>query len=359
MILLTTIAFVLTLLYIYFKRKFNYWNVRNVPNLNPKTPLGDLVSCLLEWKSIYDLMIDSYRYFKVKGHKYFGFYFTVGPVFMPIDLDLIKRILSIDYEYFTDRGSDYDIKKIPLSDNMFCAKQERWKYLKDKLVTVFTPNKLRNVQPIIEIYLKDVCKCIDDNINTPINVLNIAQRYTLDVACNFYLGLDEKNILENKSPIIKFAQDINTSTYKNLFKTAFTYGTGNPCNLFTALIINNEMYNFLYDYTKKAVDLRKRSKTQRKDALNDYLEVHEKDGKNFNFQAFVCQVFVTVSATFETSSSIMSYLLYEIAKNPNYQNQLKIEIKDLYEKNYGNVTFDMINDLDFLHRMLIGKLFNK
>lgn len=355
--LLFTLFFLLALaFYLYCRKKLNYWNERGVPNLGPVTPMGDILSCILEWKSVFDLMTDIYRRYKAEGHKYAGFYCTTGAIFMPLDLDLIKKVLVTDYEYFADRGMDHDKKKIPLSDNLFCASQQRWKYLKEKLANVLTPTKLKNVMPIIDNYIKDYFEVIDKNLGTPIDVQDLSRRFSLDVACNFFLGIDEKHIKKNKSPMMEFARQVNESTYTNLFKVLLLFGTTNPGNLFTALIANNDLYHFLHDYTMKAYNLRKQSGIQRKDALNDMIAYYEDENEDFDFQSFVGQTFVLLAGTFETSASALSYIMFALAKCEEYQNRLRKEIKHMYVKSNGNVTFDMINDLPFLDRLLTGAL---
>lgn len=363
MILLTSLLVLLSLTLIYYfhsscRRKLNYWNERNVPNLGPKTPMGDLLACITRFKSVYDLIKDDiYGNFKALGHKYAGFYFTTGPVFVPIDFELIKRILVTDFDYFSERGMHHDKSDIPLSDNMFCSTRPRWKYLKDKLSATISPNKLKNVVSIVDHYVKDYCDALDASLGKPVDIFKLTQRYTLDIACNFFLGVHETHTKGNESPLIEFAQQLSSCTVSNLVKASFKYGTSNPGVIFTSLIINKGLYNFLHDYTLKAYKLRKASKApeERKDALNDLIETYEDENEDFDFQSFVGQVFVLLGGTYETTSTTFTYLMYELGKSEDYQKRLKSEIEDVLRKNNGNITYEAINGMEFLDRLVNGK----
>lgn len=360
-IVITMIALILSIilfaaLYFYVKKKLNYWNERRVPNLNPKTPFGDILVCLINGKSVYDLTLEIFKKFKAEGHKYAGFYLTTGPIFIPIDLDLIRRILVKDYDYFCDRGFYFNnTKNIPFADNVFTAEQTRWKYLRDKINYLLLPLKLKNTIPIVDYYVKDYCKYLDENLGRDVDILDLSFRYTLDISCNLYMGLDEKNILENKSPIIHYAHQLSAIQLKNLFNSFLRFGTTKLTNLFTAIIYNSELHNFLYDYCTKAYNLRKNGKIKRDDALSEFIESSEVNNEPFDFEAFLGEMIILFGATVETSASSISYILYEIAKCEEYQRKLKEEIENMYKKN-DEITYETINDLPYLDSLLSGKL---
>lgn len=65
-----------------------------------------------------------------------------------------------------------------------------------------------------------------------------------------------------------------------------------------------------------------------------YLEF---DGDNLTAQA---AVFFT--AGFDTSSSLLSFTLYELALHPEIQTHVRNEIKDAFEKNNEQLTYDLL-----------------
>jgi len=61
------------------------------------------------------------------------------------------------------------------------------------------------------------------------------------------------------------------------------------------------------------------------------------------------------SAGFETSSATQSFAMYEIAKNPNIQKKLRMEIKNMLLDTGGKVTYDAVMDIvkmPYLHQVV-------
>ncbi|KAH8307788.1 hypothetical protein KR018_006575, partial [Drosophila ironensis] len=60
--------------------------------------------------------------------------------------------------------------------------------------------------------------------------------------------------------------------------------------------------------------------------------------EGMNIGELAAQVFVFYLAGFETSSSTMSYCLYELAQNPEIQEKLRSEVQSVLEQHKGQIT---------------------
>jgi cytochrome P450 family 6 len=67
------------------------------------------------------------------------------------------------------------------------------------------------------------------------------------------------------------------------------------------------------------------------------------------------QVFVFFLAGFETSSTTMTFCLYELAVNPDIQERLRAEIDTMLEKHDGNITYESILEMEYLDKVVDGK----
>lgn len=65
------------------------------------------------------------------------------------------------------------------------------------------------------------------------------------------------------------------------------------------------------------------------------------------------QAYVFFLAGFETSSTTVTFCLYELAKNQDIQNKLREEIQTMIEKN-GDLTYSVLNDMNYLHKVISG-----
>lgn len=66
--------------------------------------------------------------------------------------------------------------------------------------------------------------------------------------------------------------------------------------------------------------------------------------------------YVFFAAGFETSSSSLSYCLYELARNPHFQQRAHDEIDGVLEKYNGKITYESVSEMKFLENCFLGKM---
>lgn len=119
---LVIITFILYL-YTFFKKAYRYFDEKGIPNLRPRTFLGNLSDVFLLRRPLAVAHLELYR--KLAPHGFAGFYTLHKPSIMVRDPDLIRQVLTKDFIYFTDRGFDMDTKIDPLGSHLFVMKGER------------------------------------------------------------------------------------------------------------------------------------------------------------------------------------------------------------------------------------------
>jgi cytochrome P450 family 6 len=70
------------------------------------------------------------------------------------------------------------------------------------------------------------------------------------------------------------------------------------------------------------------------------------------------QAFVFFAGGFETSATTMSFCLYELALNPDIQDLLRNEIDTVLKKHGGSVTYEGIQEMIYLDKIISGKMFD-
>ena len=58
---------------------------------------------------------------------------------------------------------------------------------------------------------------------------------------------------------------------------------------------------------------------------------------------------------YETSSTTLSFALYELAMHPEIQQSLRAEIVQVLSKHGGKLTYDGIKDMSYLDRVVSGE----
>jgi cytochrome P450 family 6 len=67
------------------------------------------------------------------------------------------------------------------------------------------------------------------------------------------------------------------------------------------------------------------------------------------------QAFVFFIAGFETSSTTMTFCLYELAVNPDIQGRVRNEIDTVLERYGGNITYESVFEMEYLNKVVSGK----
>lgn len=90
-----------------------------------------------------------------------------------------------------------------------------------------------------------------------------------------------------------------------------------------------------------------------KNALFLYLKICA--GQPFSVEQAAAQAFVFLIAGFETSAATIQFALYELALQPDLQKKLTEEIDRVIAKHNGQITYDGLQEMTLLDRVVSGK----
>jgi cytochrome P450 len=70
---------------------------------------------------------------------------------------------------------------------------------------------------------------------------------------------------------------------------------------------------------------------------------------------FVAQALAFLFGGYETSANTLSFALYELALHPEIQQSLRAEILQVLSKHDGELTYNGIQEMSYLDRVVSGK----
>lgn len=145
-VLISTVVF---LVWLWLRYKYQYWQRMKIPFLKPNYLFGNFKDIALFQK-------DPCAHFKTlyeseKDAPCLGMYIFNRPGLLLRDLDLIKNVLIKDFNMFADRYSSSDPHSDAIgANNLFFAKNPKWKDIRTKLTPVFTSGKMKQMFYLVE-----------------------------------------------------------------------------------------------------------------------------------------------------------------------------------------------------------------
>lgn len=352
-----------------FSQTYKYWEKRNVPYLNPIVPFGDILKVFTgEW-TLGEAFGEIYLEFKRRGLKHGGMYVINKPVYIPVDRNIIKNIMISDAENFPNHGLYINLEDDPLSSHIFNMEGKRWKDLRSKLPQAFTSAKMRQMFTMMVNFADELKNQLDlcQAVNTKgINIKNELRKFTTDVISTCGYGL-ESNALkgENEDLIRHLASffDYQWNLYKNAMVFVF------PRNVLKSInfrIFTKDTTSYVKNMFLRLKEFRKKGNIQRDDLANTILKLTEDNSNLKDYSGkhvmesltddeYCAQMWVFFSASFETSSSTLTFALFELAKNPECQKKLRSEISNVLAQHRNQITYDSVMEMKYLECVIDGK----
>lgn len=77
--------------------------------------------------------------------------------------------------------------------------------------------------------------------------------------------------------------------------------------------------------------------------------------KGLTLEEMAAQANLFFTAGFETSSSAMSFCLYEISLNPDVQSKMRKEVDEILKKHNGKLNYQALQELNYMEAVINGK----
>ncbi|KAF5303960.1 hypothetical protein FQA39_LY01745 [Lamprigera yunnana] len=343
-ILLTVIFAIVT----YSKWVFNHWQKLGVPCIRPTSPPEDELFAI---KLSYP-----YREAKKRGYRHVGFYKFMVPMYMPIDLELIRSILSKDFNHFTDHGYYYNKKDDPLSAHLFMLNGDTWRSLRSKITPTFSIGKTKLMFNNIYECSHNLKEAMDIECKKgPLNIIEVFERYGMNVIGSCAFGINCNSFTNPNNEFCVYARKIFRSNIVHDFKTLFSFMFPNVATALRLSALPRDVTQFFLSVTKKIIEIRETNNVVRNDYMQLLINLLKKDTLDadaITIEEAAAEAFLFFLAAFETTSLTMSFCLFELCLNQNIQQKMRDEINEVSSLHNGILTFESLNELIYMEKVL-------
>lgn len=343
-------------IYTYFKWSYKYWQRRGVVvPFEPTFPLGNFNNPFSKEEGILHVLIAMYDAAKKANAPYVGCYFLQSPQLVIADPEILRLILAKDFHSFNDRGIYFNEEKNPLSAHLFTIAGAKWKYLRSKLTPAFTSGKMKMMFNTLLDCGGPLLESVEKHSDRPIDIKEVLGHFTTDIIGSCAFGLECSSFAGEESDFRRHGKDFFNAPVKahliDLFGTAFP----KLAKKLGLEMMKTDSIDFFMNVVKNNIEFRERNNYKRNDFFQILMDIKEKSNeKPFTVEEFAAQVFIFFLAGYETSSTAMTFALYELAKHPDIQSRVRDEIDAVLKRHDGKLTYDAVQDMKYLKCVIDG-----
>ncbi|GJQ82000.1 Cyp6a9 [Trypoxylus dichotomus] len=300
---------------------------------------------------------------RAKNMTHAGYYIFHIPVYVPIDLELIKRIMQVDFPHFTDHGGYLNEKDDPLSAHVGALGGQRWRNLRVKLTPTFTSGKMKLMFPILVEIAQELIKILEKECqNGPIETKDMSARYTTDVIGTCAFGIDCNSLKDPNTEFRVKGSRLFDLNRREQLSNFICFMFPNFAKFLRLRLFPKEGTDFFWKVIKENADYREQNGIRRNDAFQLLLDMKNDEGNDsdttLTFKEFAAEAFAFFIGGFETSSTMMSFVLLELALNQDIQKKLRDEVNTIFNACDDKVEYESLAEMRYLD-MIINETLRK
>lgn len=346
-------------IFLYFKWTYGYWKRKGITYVEPSFPFGNMGNPVRRKHALGILFKMMHEKLKAKGCKYGGIFSIFRPVLVVIDPEMVRSILTKNFQHFTDRGLYTNEEVDPLSGHLFLLNGTKWRNLRVKLTPTFTSGKMKTMFAIMAECSNQLLEKVGyyDEQQMPLDIKEVLACFTTDVIGSAAFGLECNSFNEDDSVFRKYGRKLLNPTPAQIIRTTFIITFPKLSGFLGIKQMSPDTENFFMNMVKDTVEYREKTKFTRNDFMQLLINLknQEADGSNLTINEIAAQAFVFFFAGFETSSTAMTFCLYELATHPEIQEKVREEVNRVLKQHQGVVSYDAIQEMKYLGQVLDGK----
>ncbi|EFA04564.1 probable cytochrome P450 6a13 [Tribolium castaneum] len=354
--MLPIVLFILACTICYFFVKINhaYWKKRGVVGPKPSFLVGNLGKSFILKSSPGEIYTEIYR--KYKDASVVGLFRSETPVLLVRDPELLKEITTKSFQHFRNNDIDVDKKHDPLfGRNPFVLKGDEWKTVRAQLTPGFTSGKMKWLYSYLETNSKKMVEYIlrvpEATNGQGYEAKELCIRYTLNNVGDAVFGIEGKCFEEKNSEFRKLSKEfLSPGSYGIIIMflaTLFPPIT----KIFPMRFVTKSVEKKLTNLVSDALKHRQVNNIVRNDFLHiiSQLKKTNQDFTDVDVTAHAAGFFADGS---ETSSIVMSFVLFQLSINPDVQSKLRAEVTEAFNNNNNNMPYEVVQDLPYLEAVI-------
>ncbi|XP_018573794.1 cytochrome P450 9e2 [Anoplophora glabripennis] len=361
-----------------YYNKLCYWKDKGIRYVTPLPIFGNSLPTLLQSVTYPEYIIDLYKQFP--NERYCGTYQYGQPILLLRDLNLIKRILTKEFDTFSEHPQSSEPNEDTLwGKNLFAAKGETWRQLRKTISPMFTTSNIKSMFELIDKCATQLMKYLSEKNEDVIEIelMDLFKRYSSDTIASVSFGIECNSFKDRNNDFIRMGAEL--TNFGGLQKLKQLLYTVNPT---IAKLLNVKMHpdnvsNFFRNLVKNSIRNREDKTAVRPDYIQYLIESRKGackerentqkvtkaefdatketnwDPINKKFASKLSDDDITAQAIdffyggFYSTASLMYFCVYELAINQEIQEKLRKEVDEALQ-DCGKINFDALVRMKYL-----------
>ncbi|KAH8399000.1 hypothetical protein KR222_010470 [Zaprionus bogoriensis] len=366
-LLLAMLSFVLLLLsltlllnYLRLRQSYAYFRFHKLPYLpvSSWTPLGHLKQLLLLRISFGDLFAGIYADSRISQEKLAGFFVFQTPALIVRDPEIIRLVLVKQFNSFLNRYEAADAAGDAMGSlTLPLAKYHQWLESRRCMSQLFTSGQMKQrMYPLLQQVLQDLelhlLRKMSGEAQRVLALSEMCQLYTTDVTGRLFYSWDVGGLRSGKSPLRAQAKALFRPSVGKVLDFMSVFFLPQWTGLLRAKVFARPYAVFM----RQMVEQHPHDKEH--DLIDQLrqLQSSRPDGHYVQHPDFIAsQAGIILLAGFETSSALLGFTLYELAKQPALQQRLRLELHTAFEGD-SRLRYKMAVSLPYLKMVCLEAL---
>ncbi|XP_011150784.3 cytochrome P450 9e2-like isoform X1 [Harpegnathos saltator] len=354
---LVTIGVLKVIAYLYHQHM--YWKKRGVPQIRTIVGLEIFWKLLLRRISFTEHNQFIYNY--VPDAKYIGLMSMATPLVLLRDPELIKDVMVKDFEHFPDHKSIASEEADPLfGKNVFSLRGNRWKKMRNTLSPSFTASKMKVMFELVSKCAREFAEYLADHpeLCSSIDTKEAFRRYTTDVIATSAFGISVNSMKDrNNEFFLRGTEASMFGTFKFTFilKMIFHRICPRLARILGMSFISPATSQFFKRIVAESINVRKKQGIVRPDMIHLLMQARDKEDPNMHemtLDDIVAQALIFFLAGFDTSATLMCFVVHELAVHRDIQDRLWEEVEKHFAERNGEITYETISKMVYMDMVL-------
>lgn len=206
-----------------------------------------------------------------------------------------------------------------------------------------------------------------------LDVREISASFSTNVIASVAFGIEIDAINNPNNEFRVCGRKIFELSLSNAIKSLFGFIAPKVMDIFRIKSVDSDVENFIKAVVKQNLEYREKNNVVRKDFFQLLIQLRnngtvqldnewetviktDESQKSLSLNEMAAQVFVFFAAGFETSSTTLTFCMFELAKQSEIQQKIQSEIDHVLREENGRITYDSFSKMKYLDCCIEGEV---